>query len=131
MRWDDWRSRHYVQFYIGRDTVLRSPKSHPDNLVLHNMGSARAPFGYPTNQNLSTYYRSTIDNTSINHEAPRRSAPLHHVEIVYDAVITRSRPTFYARSDSKTARSPYPVNIAASTHFVETNDSTHPALIQS
>ena len=33
MRWDDWRSRHYVQFYIGRDTVLRSPKSHPDNLV--------------------------------------------------------------------------------------------------
>ena len=44
-----------------------------------------------------------IDDKSIDHEAPPRSTPLHHVEIVYDAVITRCRPTFYARSDSKIA----------------------------
>ena len=63
-----------------------------------------------------------IDDESINHEAPRRSTPLHYVEIVYKSEVTGSRSTFYARSDSEVARDLYPIDFAASTRFVETKD---------
>ena len=66
--------------------------------------------------------RRPIEDESINHEAPRRSKPLLHAEIVYKSEVTGSRPTFYARSDSEVAWDPYPIDFAASTRFVETMD---------
>ena len=63
-----------------------------------------------------------IDDESIDDEAPPRSTPLHHVEVVYKAEVTRSRTTFYALFDSEVAGAPYPIDFAALTRFVETND---------